>query len=83
MADPKTPAEIAAAKAAPDKAAVEQPTAAAQPKAIVLNKHYSWFGEATKNSPAPFIERNAGEEINDPDEIAYFIGINADFTAAA
>lgn len=71
MADPKPTADIAAVPEVPE-----------QPTAIVLNKHYSWFTTATKSTPSRFVERNSGETITDPDEIAYFIGINADFTAA-
>ena len=74
MADPKTPPDVVA-----DKAAAAAP---AQPDSIVLNKHYAWFTPATKTTPSQFVERNKGDEITDPDEIAYFIGINADFTAA-
>ena len=74
MADPKTPPDVVADKVAP--------AAAAPPSAIVLNKHYAWFTPATKTTPSQFVERNKGDEITDSDEIAYFIGINADFTAA-
>ena len=88
----------AAAKEAADKAAAEAAAAteAAKPKAskgkapepaaaapapalparIVLNADYSWLQEGA------FIERKAGEAIHDPDEIAYFVGREANFYVA-